>query len=103
MVKLSVCVEMFWKSLPLAEKVKKVKELGFLAYEFWGWRNKNLNELIEVQKETGLFLAAICSEPNFALTADGNEKQLVEGILASAQTARKLGCPRLIVTTGNVV
>ncbi|HPP11824.1 MAG TPA: TIM barrel protein [bacterium] len=103
MVKLSVCVETFWKGQSLPEKVRRVKELGFPAFEFWGWRNKNLEELVQVQQETGLTVSAMCTEPNFVLTAEGNEKVLLEGVVASAAVARKLQCSRLIVTTGSVV
>ena len=103
MVKLSVCVEAFWKGMPLAEKIRQVKKLGFPGFEFWSWQNKNLQEIIAAKEETQLVLAAMCIEPNFALTTEGNEKLLVEGVVNSASVAKKLGCSTLIVTTGNVV
>ena len=35
MVKLSACIEPFFSELPYAERIRRVAELGFSAYEFW--------------------------------------------------------------------
>ena len=43
MVNLSVCIELFWPNLPLAERIRQVKAAGYQAFEFWGWQNKNLD------------------------------------------------------------
>ena len=35
MAKLSACIEPFFSDLPYAERIRRVAELGFTAYEFW--------------------------------------------------------------------
>ncbi len=42
MLEFSVCIEMFWRDLPMDERIRRVAALGFKAFEFWGWKDKNL-------------------------------------------------------------
>lgn len=101
MVKLSVCIEMFWHDLPVEQRITKVAALGYPAFEFWGWKNKDLNKIRQAMDETGLPLAALCVEPNFCLIKRNVSTELLLGMKESVQVAKKLGSSTLIVTTGN--
>jgi hydroxypyruvate isomerase len=100
MLEFSVCIEMFWRDLPMHERVRRVKSLGFTAYEFWGWKNKDLNSLRAVQDETGLQCAVMCMEPNFGLTERTDDASVVGGFAESVRVARSFGCTRLISVPG---
>jgi hydroxypyruvate isomerase len=102
MVKLSVCIEMFWHDSPFEERIARVAALGFPAFEFWGWKTKNIAKIKVAQQETGLPLAALCIEPNFALNRRNYEAELVRGMQETAAVAHELGCTTVIATTGNV-
>lgn len=101
MVKLSVCIEMFWHDLPVEQRIPKVAALGYPAFEFWGWKNKDLGKIKQAMDETGLPLAALCVEPNFCLIKRNVSAELLQGMKESVQVAKKLGSSTLIVTTGN--
>jgi len=103
MVKLSVCIEMFWRDLSFGERVRHVHALGYGAFEFWGWRGKDLDAIRVAKDETGLDLAALSAEPSFSLVNREDESVLMDGIAESVRVARSLDCSRLIVTTGNVL
>lgn len=104
MPKLSVCIEMFWRGIPEEEKIKRVKNLGFPAFEFWGWKNKEIEKIKKVKEETGLNISAFCMEPNFVLTSDEvKTEELIEGLKNTLKIAKLLKCKKLIITTGNVV
>ncbi len=103
MINLSVCIEMFWRGLPMDARIRRVRALGFGACEFWGWRDKDLAAIRRSLDETGLTLAAICAEPGFCLVDRDAEQPILAGLAESVQTARSLGCERLIVTTGNAL
>ncbi len=45
MVTLSVCIEMFWTDLPYPERIRRSAGLGFSAFEFWGWKAKDLDAM----------------------------------------------------------
>lgn len=100
MVALSVCVEMYWRDMPVDQRVRRVKELGFTAFEFWGWKDKNMASIRAAQAETGLAVAAFASEPQWAVVERDNDRELLAGFAESAQVAHTLGCPTLIVVPG---
>ncbi|MHB9032906.1 MAG: hydroxypyruvate isomerase family protein [Anaerolineae bacterium] len=101
MVKLSVCIEMFWRTLPVEERIAKVAALGYPAFEFWGWKNKDIEKIKAAMDQTGLPLAGLCIEPYFCLIKRNVSAELVAGMRESVQVAHRLGCSTMIVTTGN--
>ncbi|NJN84010.1 MAG: TIM barrel protein [Caldilineaceae bacterium] len=103
MIKLSVCIEMFWTKLPVEERIRRVKAAGYSAFEFWGSSNKDLDAIRAAQAETGLACAGIVCEPGNALVERGNDAEMIAGARRSIAVAQSLGCTRLIVTTGNVL
>ena len=103
MVNLSVCIEMFWRDLSFDERIRRVHALGYEAFEFWGWKGKDLESIRVAKEETGLNLAAICIEPSFSVVKRDAGQALVVGVTESVAVAKSLGCSRVIVTTGNVL
>ncbi len=101
MLEFSVCIEMFWRDLPMDERIRRVAALGFKAFEFWGWKDKNLDAIRAAQEQTGLAMSVMCIEPNFSMTDRADEQTMVEGVVGSAAVAHSLGCSKLIVVPGN--
>lgn len=101
MPKLSVCIEMFWRDLAYEERIPKVAALGYPAYEFWGWKNKDLPKIRAAMERTGLALAAMSLEPGGSLIKRGIERELMGGMEETAKVATELGCRTIIATTGN--
>jgi len=88
------------------ERIRKVKYLGYTAFEFWTWKDKDLEEIRVAKEETGLDLAALATfvyGPNFSLVDRGDDQIFIDGALDSAAAARSLGCSRLILTTGDAL
>lgn len=103
MPKLSVCIEMFWTDLPFDERIRRVAAAGYSAFEFWGWRAKDLDALRAAVAETGLAVAGFAIDPGFALTAPGNDELMAQAAADAAAVAHSLNCKSLIVTTGNEI
>ncbi|MHB1295813.1 MAG: hydroxypyruvate isomerase family protein [Anaerolineae bacterium] len=103
MPKLSVCVEMFWRDLPLEERIARVARLGYPAFEFWGWKNKDIGAIQAAAARHNLPVAALCLEPGMALVRRSYEAALIEGMRETAVVAEKLGCRTIIATTGNTL
>jgi len=101
MEKLSVCIEMIFKELPLAERIRKVAEAGFPAFEFWGWSDKDLDALRKAQQQHGLEVGAFCVETGGPLVDPATTLPFVKGVDRAMELAHQLGCKTLIVTTGN--
>jgi hydroxypyruvate isomerase len=103
MPKLSVCIEMFWRDVPFAERIPLVAQAGYQAFEFWSWESKDLAAVQRAKETAGLAVAAICHEPGNSLIKRGWQAELVDGMARTAQVARTLACPTVIVTTGNTL
>jgi hydroxypyruvate isomerase len=105
-LKLSPCIEMFWPNTDFAERIGKAAGLGFKAYEFWAWWNKDLDAVERATKETGLAVSACCVKTAF--TGEAAPLLLPEGKDAFVGAVRdclpvsgRIGCTTFIVTTGN--
>lgn len=99
--KLSACIEAVFNKGPFEQRLHEVKASGLTVFEFWGWRNRDLDALLRKKEETGLELAAFSSETGGALVAPGSAEKFVPALKDSIAVAKKLGSKRLIVTVGN--
>lgn len=100
MTKLSVCIEMFWPGEPPENKIAKCGALGFKAVEFWGWKNKNLTVMDKAVKKENASIAIFCMEADKSLVDFSAQESLCDGLTQSIVIAKKMGCNRLIVTSG---
>lgn len=101
MPKLSVCIEMFWREQPYEERIARVADLGFPAFEFWGWKEKEINKIETAIEKYDTPLIAVSLEPASSLIKRNVEGELVEGMEETASVATTLGCQTIIATVGN--
>ena len=101
MPRLSVCIEMYWRDLPYEERIARVARLGFPAFEFWGWKNKDIPKIEATMARASIPIAALCLEPNYSVIKRRFEGELVRGMADTAAVANKLGCKTIIATIGN--
>jgi hydroxypyruvate isomerase len=103
MVRLSVCIEMYWPDLSYVQRVARVAAAGLAAYEFWNYSDKDLPALRAAGAQHGVTVAGFVSEPGFALTGPTPVAVHAAGVAKAAAAGRLLGASTLIVTAGNVV
>ena len=87
----SVCIDAVFREskLSFVEAMSVIHRLGYKAYEFWSWKDKDIKRIKEVQKETGLKTAAFCTE--FINPGDPEKQQeFLEGLKRSMETAHVL-------------
>jgi hydroxypyruvate isomerase len=102
----AVNVEMTWGKLPFLERLQKVKDAGFTHYEFWPWRNKDIDAILTKNRELGLTAAQFSASPvkgfghgitNPDLT---RRAEFEEEIRSAVPVAKKLGVKKLCVVAG---
>ena len=98
---LSACIEAVFTKVPFERRLDEVKAAGLAVFEFWGWRNHDLDALARKKEETGLELAGFSCETGGPLVAAGSAQKFLPALKDSIAAAKKLGCRRLIVTVGN--
>jgi hydroxypyruvate isomerase len=99
-VRLSVCIDMIMTDIPFLERIERVKRLGYPAFEFWNWKNKDVDAIIRKKNELGLEIATIMGSGWKQLFTDEARKTFVAEIQASVSAAKRLGSKTVIVTTG---
>lgn len=98
MVNLSICIEMVFDDEPFHKRIRRAKEAGADAVEFWDWREKDLKTLESTAKETGTHIIG-CTAGG-VLTDPNSIDDTVDTICESIETAEKFGIPTLIATSG---
>ncbi len=103
MVRLTVCIEMFWPELSYAQRIAQVAAAGLPAFEFWNYSDKDLPAIRAAAQANNLQVAAFVSEPGFALTGPTAVQMHVDGVRRAAEVGRQLDASTLIVTAGNII
>jgi len=102
-LRLSACVEMIFRDRPFPERIELVAKCGLRAFEFWGWRNKDVDAILEKKKATGLEVAAFSVDPGQRLTLRQSKENFVSAVRDTIPVMKKLGVSRMIVTVGNEI
>jgi hydroxypyruvate isomerase len=99
-VKLSVCIDSVFRELGLEDSLRKVKEEGFRAFEFWGWEKKDLGLMTKLVQELDLSLSAFCVK-QANLTEPSARSAYLDGLKETLEVAKRLQCRTLILTVGS--
>ncbi len=104
--KFAVNVEMWFNrepyKLPFLEKLDMVAKLGFPGFEFWPWRNKDIDAIAKKCRElklTPIQFSAWGFTPG--MNDPKNRDMIVPEFTASCETAERLGTELLCVVAGN--
>jgi len=103
MVNFSVCIEMILHELPFLDRIDAVAEIGYSAFEFWGWRTKDLEGILERKRRYGLEIATFSVDHKGKLVDYSTMDKFISGLKESLEVANKLECSTLLVTTGNEI
>lgn len=100
--KFAVNIEMWWRKLPLLDRIRKTAELGFPAIEFWPWQGKPLEEIAELCDSLNVDIAQFTAwgfRPG--LNDPKNHERFVEQIKAGCEVAKKIDCKKMTVVGGD--
>jgi hydroxypyruvate isomerase len=108
MTKASICVEMIYTEEPVTRRIDYIEELGFSAFEFWTWANKDIGAIearIESSDLTITNIAGITEQSapenlTQAMTNPEQQSAAVADIESSISIAQRLDCPFVTVHLG---
>jgi hydroxypyruvate isomerase len=102
----AVNVEMTWGNLPFLDRLRKVKEAGFTHYEFWPWRDKDIDAIVALNRELGLTPVQFSASPvkgfGHGITSPdpARRDEFEEEIRSAIPVAKKLGVKKICVVAG---
>ena len=99
-MRLCVPIPCFFSGIPFTEAIKRVKELGFDAFETYGWKQLDLDEVKKVCDETGVEFISMCTT-EFRLTDASFRTAWLDGLKETCEAANRAGVKHLITQVGN--
>ena len=97
MIELAINLETIYPGMDFCEKIRRVHNAGFRAIEFWGWRDKDLNQVKATCRELGMKIQAFSGTLSWSLCDRGSRGAYIDWIEQSIQTAKDLECSQLIL------
>ena len=103
MLGFSACIEwLFAREAPeFSDRVNLVARSVLPAIEFWSWRDKDLDAIVQAKDEHGLMVSSICCLPCPPLVVLSNANDVIQAVRESVSACKKLGSRQLIILTGN--
>ena len=88
----SLCIDSIYPKDNLKEKLEKIKQAGFKFIEFWDWRDKDFEPIIN----SGLKVSNFSGSRISSLILDNKEK-IIQEINTSIDIAKRLKCDRIML------
>ena len=88
----SLCIDSIYPEDTLKEKLERIKQAGFKFIEFWNWRDKDFELIIN----SGLKVSNFSGNRISSLTLDDKEK-VIQEVNASIDAAKKLKCKHIML------
>lgn len=99
--RLSPCLEwIFAEAEKIEDRIAAAAKNGMRQVEFWYWRRRSVDSLVEALGLAGIGVSAVVVDPQANIADRNTHKVWLENVLASAEVAAHLGSPILVATTG---
>lgn len=91
-MKYSLCIDSIYPQENLEEKLTRIKQAGFKFIEFWDWRDKDFELIIN----SGLKVSNFSGNRISSLILDNKEK-VIQEVNVSIDAAKRLKCDRIML------
>ena len=88
----SLCIDSIYPEDGLKRKLERIKQAGFKFIEFWDWRDKDFELIID----SGLKVTNFSGNRVSSLILDSKEK-IIQEVNASIDVAKRLKCDRIML------
>ena len=99
-LKPSVCVDAVFENQPILDAIATVKRSGINAFEFWGWWDKELDDLVEARDAHGMQISACCTR-FISLVDPALREDYLAGLSETIAATKKLGTKTIISQVGD--
>ena len=101
-MKFDICIDMVFQGEDFTKALEKTREAGITSYEFWSWWDKDIDAILEKQKDLNMECITFCTK--FITLLDPLKRQeYLLGLEESIKTAKRFGVKKLISQVGNLI
>ncbi len=87
----SACIETLYLELPFYDRLAKAKRDGFDYVEFWGWRDKDLDQLKAAADSAGIGISGFNGNQDYSLLDPVQKRGYFQQLRESVAMAKRLG------------
>jgi hydroxypyruvate isomerase len=91
-----VCIDMVFEGWDKLKAIDAVASAGIPAFEFWAWRDKDLDAIAERARRHELEIAAMSVDPAVRILDGGADAEFLTSVEESLEAAKRIGCRRLV-------
>jgi len=91
-----VCIDLVFQGWDKLKAIDAVAAAGIPAFEFWGWRDKDIDAMAERARRHRLEIAAMSVDPAVRILDGGADAEFLKSIEESLDAAKRIGCRRLV-------
>jgi len=99
MLKFSICIETILNKINFYDRPEIISEFGLDSIEFWDWRDKDKDLLMDAMSASGLKTELFSGNRDRDLVTKNADKTIMDEIPESLQYARSIGCNKLMLLT----
>jgi len=99
MLKFSICIETILNELNLYDRPEIISELDLDGIEFWDWRDKDKDLLIDSMRKSNLRTEVFSGNRETSLITKNADKIFIAELSKSLQYAKSIGCNKLMLLT----
>lgn len=85
------CIEPMYSELPFIERFAAAKKDGFDFVEFWGWTDKDLDEVRRAADGAGIDISGFNGDADYSLVDPTHKKSYMDFLKKSVDAALKVG------------
>ncbi|RBW67932.1 hydroxypyruvate isomerase family protein [Bacillus taeanensis] len=98
----SVNIESVYSNQPFIRSMEEIKRLGFHAFEFWSWWDKDLYAIKRAKDILQLQVSSIVTK-FISLTDPSKRQEYVQGVKETIAAAKLLGCHIIVSQVGQEI
>lgn len=91
------CLEMLYSDLPFYRRLEMAKGDGINAFEIWGWREKNIDALVNQMTDLEMSVTNMSGNRRFGMMEPKDQQAFLRELRESSEIATRLNCPTLML------
>ena len=96
-LKRCACIDTLYTELPFYERFQAAKADGFEAVEFWDWRIRDLDKVLEASTKANITISGFNGDADYSLVDPTHKEKYLNALSDSLKAAKKVGAVSITI------